>query len=59
VETQTVLALAAESGCTAYDCEFVALARDLRVKLMTSDGEILAAFPKLAVTIESFASGRR
>ena len=59
VESQTVLELAAESGCTAYDCEFVALASDLRVKLITSDGEILSAFPKLAVTIEDFAAGRR
>ena len=55
VETQTVLQLASESGCTAYDCEFVALATDLGVQLVTSDREILAAFPALAVAIERFA----
>jgi len=55
VETQMVLELASESGCTAYDCEFVALASDLRVQLLTSDREILAAFPALAVAIEHFA----
>ena len=55
VETQTVLELTRESGCTAYDCEFVALASDLRVQLVTSDREILAAFPTLAVAIEQFA----
>ena len=55
VETQTVLELARESGCTAYDCEFVALASDLRVRLVTSDREILAAFPTLAVALEQFA----
>ena len=55
VETQTVLELASESGCTAYDCEFVALASDLRVQLLTSDREILAAFPVLAVAIDQFA----
>ncbi len=55
VETQTVLELAKESGCTAYDCEFVALASDLSVRLLTSDREILAAFPTLAITIERFA----
>ena len=48
VESQSVLQLAADSGCTAYDCEFVALARDLKVKLVTSDREVLTAFPKLA-----------
>ena len=55
VETQTVLERARESGCTAHDCEFVALASDLRVQLLTSDREILAAFPALAVAIEHFA----
>ena len=55
VETHAVLELSNESGCTAFDCEFVALARDLRVKLVTSDREILAAFPSLAIAIEDFA----
>ncbi len=55
VETQTVLELANKSGCTAYDCEFVALASDLRARLLTSDRELLAAFPTLAVAIERFA----
>ena len=48
VEAQSVLQLASESGCTAYDCEFVALALDLSVRLVTSDREILAAFPTVA-----------
>lgn len=55
VETQAVLALTRESGCTAYDCEFVALASDLGVQLLTSDRELLAAFPILAVALEQFA----
>ena len=55
VETQMVLELAKESGCTTYDCEFVALAQDLAAPLVTSDREILAAFPTLAVAIEKFA----
>jgi len=55
VETQTVLELAKASGCTTYECEFVALAQDLGVSLVTSDREILAAFPTLAVAIEDFA----
>jgi predicted nucleic acid-binding protein len=56
VESQTVLELARESGCTAYDCEFVALASDLGVQLLTSDREVLAAFPTLAIAIERFAA---
>jgi len=55
VLTQTVLELARESGCTASDCEFVALASDLRVRLVTSDREILTAFPVHAIAIEQFA----
>ena len=56
VETQTVLELAARSGCSAYDCEFVALASELGVQLLTSDGEVLAAFPKTAITVERFTA---
>jgi predicted nucleic acid-binding protein len=43
-----VLRLASASGCTAYDCEFVALALALEAPLVTSDRELLAAFPAVA-----------
>jgi predicted nucleic acid-binding protein len=56
VETQSVLQLASGSGCTAYDCEFVALASDLGVPLVTSDRQILEAFPTSAIAIERFAA---
>jgi predicted nucleic acid-binding protein len=58
VETQTVLELAARSGCSAYDCEFVALAIDLAVPLVTSDRQVLDSFPKHVIDMKAFGRGR-
>lgn len=49
-----VLALALTSGCSAYDCEYVALARDMETVLLTYDAKLLAAFPTLAQTPQSY-----
>lgn len=49
VPSDRVLRLAAVSGCTSYDCEFVALAEVLGVKLLTHDRRVLEAFPDVAV----------
>jgi predicted nucleic acid-binding protein len=48
------LDLAISSKCSAYDAEFVVLARDLRVPLVTTDKELLAKFPDIAVAPEMF-----
>jgi predicted nucleic acid-binding protein len=50
-----VLELTALSNCTAYDCEFVALAQDLGVKLVTVDKQILVQFPETAIELGKFA----
>jgi predicted nucleic acid-binding protein len=50
-----VLRLAAASGCTAYDCEFVAVARDLGVPLVTFDREVVRRFPGTAMDAKQFA----
>ena len=48
INSVEVLRLAQSSGCSTYDCEFVALARHLSVKLITQDKQILAQFPQHA-----------
>lgn len=51
VDSRSVLELARDSGCSAYDCEFVALATTLGVKLATMDGQLLRSFPQIAVAL--------
>ena len=58
VDSGQVLKLVSESGCSAYDCEFVALAQQLGVPLLTSDAEILKEFPRTATSLEAFAKKR-
>ena len=53
VPTRLVLALTAESGCSAYDCEYVALAQLLSVRLVTEDRQLLSAFADVAQPMES------
>ena len=51
VESTTVLELVQGSDCSAYDCEFIALAMKLDTKLVTMDKKLLKAFPKRAVAL--------
>jgi predicted nucleic acid-binding protein len=46
--SQQVLQLVRTSECSAYDCEFVALAAALGTQLVTMDGKVLRAFPQIA-----------
>ena len=57
VASDDVLDLAASSGCSAYDAEFVVMARDLRVPLVTTDRELLEKFPETAITPERLLAG--
>ncbi|HEY2144421.1 MAG TPA: type II toxin-antitoxin system VapC family toxin, partial [Steroidobacteraceae bacterium] len=45
VASNTVLALVRDSTCSAYDCEFVALAMQLNTSLVTMDRVLLRTFP--------------
>ncbi|HEU4754538.1 MAG TPA: type II toxin-antitoxin system VapC family toxin [Armatimonadota bacterium] len=56
VPSAPVLELSQRSGCTACDCEFVHLARELGVPLVTSDQRLLHAFPEVAVDPRDFAA---
>lgn len=53
VDSRLVLELVRDSDCTAYDCEFIALAMTLRVQLVTMDAKLLKAFPEHAVALAS------
>lgn len=54
INSLRVLQLAKESGCSAYDCEYVSLAKDLNVSLVTMDKKILRNFPNIAISVNDF-----
>ena len=53
VESRSVLELVRDSDCSAYDCEFIALAMKLDTKLYTMDKKLLKAFPTRALSISA------
>ena len=54
VSSYEVLRLASETKCSAYDCEFVAVAKDLKVSLLTFDKQLLRKFPAVAISLNTF-----
>jgi predicted nucleic acid-binding protein len=54
VSTDLVFALTAKSPCSAYDCEYAALAVELGAKLVTNDRQVVKAFPQTAVLLTDF-----
>jgi len=48
---RTVLDLAAQTGLSAYQCEYLALAQDLNLPLLTTQPDVVAAAPKLAISL--------
>jgi predicted nucleic acid-binding protein len=53
VDSRAVLELVRDSDCSAYDCEFIALAIKLETKLVTMDGKLLRGFPEWAVALNA------
>jgi predicted nucleic acid-binding protein len=57
VRSRAVLELSIANGCSAYDGEFVLLAQDLGVALVTADKKLVIRFPATAVALSRFAHG--
>jgi len=51
VDSRTVLELVRDSDCSAYDCEFIALAIKLNTKLVTADKQLLRSFPARTIPL--------
>ncbi len=49
-----ILELISKSQCTAYDSEFIALAQQIGITLVTADRQILKSFPETAISLEEF-----
>lgn len=52
--SEKIIELLAKSKCTAYDAEFVVLAEQVGVKLITADKQLLDLFPEIAMSLENF-----
>lgn len=57
IDGKAVLELAAQTGLSAYQCEYLALAQDLNVPLITTQDELIKAAPKLAVSLQDYVDG--
>lgn len=55
VSSEAILRLVSASSCSAYDCEFVALAEERDIPLVTEDRNVLRDFPSLAISLAAFA----
>jgi len=44
------------SGCSGYDCEFVALAGRIGVPLLSGEKRLLSAFPETVVAADAFVA---
>jgi predicted nucleic acid-binding protein len=51
---ETVFKLVQEHKITAYDAQYVALAMELKVPLVTEDRELLRKFPGMAYSMEGY-----
>jgi predicted nucleic acid-binding protein len=55
IPSARIMNVVERSTCSAYDCEYVALAESLGVKLVTADKQICRQFPGIAINLKEFA----
>ena len=53
-DSRAILRLAHQSRHSAYDCEFVVVAKALAVPLVTNDRKLRASFPGIAISPQEF-----
>ena len=56
VDRESALVLAAENRISAYDAQYVALARQLQTVCVTEDRRLLKMFPALTRTMQAFGT---
>jgi len=59
VDSSEILTLVSQTSCSAYDCEYVALAKKTMRPLITFDKKVLSEFPDLALTVDQYLSAFR
>ncbi len=59
VSSSDVMDLVASSRCSAYDAEYLSLAKTFSVPLVTSDKRLCEAFPPLAISPAGFLSASK
>jgi len=53
-DLRLVLNLISQSACTAYDCEFAAVASERGTPLVSADQQLPRAFPAIAISLAEF-----
>ncbi|RMH62609.1 MAG: PIN domain-containing protein [Calditrichaeota bacterium] len=54
INSTQVLDIALKSNCSAYDCEFVSLAKETGTRLITTDKKVLNQFPDIVSSIQQY-----
>jgi predicted nucleic acid-binding protein len=58
VDSGDMLRIVHRSRCSAYDAEYVALAQELGVRLVTDDQALVELFPEVAASPEQYLGAR-
>jgi predicted nucleic acid-binding protein len=53
-DAKAIMEVIVNSNCSAYDCEFIVLAKKLATKVITYNKKLIEEFPDLALTPEEY-----